>query len=66
MKILSLKEVVLLTGLSKVTLWRLEQKGMFPKRIALSPRRVGWRENEINEWLESLPRVSSDPQSDRV
>ena len=66
MKVLPIKEVTNLTGLSRVTIWRMEHKGMFPKRIALSPRRVGWRENEINEWLESLPRVSSGPQSDRV
>jgi len=66
MKVLPIKEVTNLTGLSRVTIWRMEHKGMFPQRVSLSPRRVGWRENEINEWLKSLPRVSSDPQSDRV
>jgi prophage regulatory protein len=66
MKVLSIREVTDLTGLSRVTVWRMEQKNMFPQRIALSPRRVGWREDEINEWLESLPRVSSDLQSEGV
>ena len=59
MKILSLKEVILLTGLSKVTLWRLEQKNMFPQRVALSPRRVGWKHDEVMEWLDTRPRVGS-------
>ena len=59
MKILSLKEVVLLTGLSKVTLWRLEQKNMFPQRVALSPRRVGWKHDEVMEWLDTRPRVTA-------
>jgi prophage regulatory protein len=66
MKVLPIKEVTNLTGLSRVTIWRMEQRGAFPKRIALSPRRVGWREDEISEWLESLPRVSSDSQSEGV
>ena len=66
MKVLPIREVTNLTGLSRVTIWRMEQKGMFPQIIALSPRRVGWREDEISEWLESLPRVSSDPQLEGV
>lgn len=60
MKILSINEVTKRTGLSRVTIWRMEHKGKFPQRIALSARRVGWCENEIHEWLESLPRVSSN------
>ena len=57
MKILKLKDVVGLTGLSKVTIWRLEQKGEFPQKIALSPNRVGWFENEVSDWVNSRPRV---------
>ena len=56
MKILSPKEVVTLTGLSKVTLWRLEKSGKFPKRVNLTACRVGWVESEINEWISGRPR----------
>jgi len=56
MKILSPKEVVKLTGLSRVTLWRLERGDQFPKRVNLTPARVGWPEDEVEEWLESRPR----------
>ncbi|WP_082650245.1 helix-turn-helix transcriptional regulator [Bradyrhizobium lablabi] len=32
---------------------RLEAAGKFPKRVAIGPRRVGWIESEIDEYLES-------------
>lgn len=57
MKVLKLKDVVHLTGLSRVTVWRLEQKGEFPKKIALSPNRVGWIESEVLDWVNSRPRI---------
>ena len=56
MKILNPSEVVEKTGLSRVTLWRLEKSGQFPKRVNLTEARVGWAEEEIDEWIESRPR----------
>jgi predicted DNA-binding transcriptional regulator AlpA len=35
----------------------LEAEGKFPVRIALGANSVAWREREIDEWLESRPRV---------
>ena len=51
MCILNSNEVVKKIGLSKVTIWRMERAGLFPKRINLSDRRVGWAESEIEAWL---------------
>jgi prophage regulatory protein len=56
MRVLNVKDVVGMTGLSKVTIWRKEKSGNFPKRINLTSRRVGWIESEIVEWLEDRPR----------
>lgn len=47
----------LVTGLSRVTRWRLESDGKYPKRVQLSPGRVGRIGAEIKEWIESRPRV---------
>lgn len=30
---------------------RLEAAGLFPKRVQLGPGRVGWVEEEVEEWL---------------
>ena len=56
MRVLNVKDVVGMTGLSKVTIWRKEKSGAFPKRINLTSRRVGWIESEIVGWLEARPR----------
>ena len=55
MQILKVSEVINKTGLSRTTLWRLERSGKFPSSIKLSYNRVGWREHEIDEWIESRP-----------
>lgn len=53
-KLLSIKEVVLLTGLSRSTIERLEKTGAFPRRIKISARRIAWSELSIYIWLESF------------
>lgn len=57
MKILSAKEVTNKIGLSRTTIWRMERKGDFPQRIILSPGRVGWNSDEIDDWLETRPKI---------
>lgn len=37
---------------SRKSLERWEIQGIFPKRVQLSPNRIGWRSDEIYEWLE--------------
>ncbi len=32
--------------------------GGFPKPVKVGERRVAWRESELQEWLESLPRTT--------
>jgi prophage regulatory protein len=52
-RILREREVKYLTGLSRVTRWRLEKRGEFPKKVKLTERCVGWPEAEIMEWLNA-------------
>lgn len=51
MKILREKQVRELTGLSRVTRWRMERRGKFPSRVHLTSRCIGWPEGEVLEWL---------------
>jgi prophage regulatory protein len=44
-------------GLSRVTLWRMERAGKFPSRVRLGENSVGWRLDEVEEWLAERPRV---------
>jgi prophage regulatory protein len=52
-RILREREVKHLTGLSRVTRWRLEKRGEFPKKVKLTERCVGWPETEIIDWLNA-------------
>ena len=46
-----------LTGLSKTTIHRRYRAGTFPRPVRLGPQSIGWRREEVLEWLESLPRA---------
>lgn len=50
-KLIDFKEVAYLTGLSRSTIWKLENDGDFPERITLSKRSVRWIESEIMQWI---------------
>jgi predicted DNA-binding transcriptional regulator AlpA len=43
------------TGLSRMTIYRLELAGEFPKRRRLSKNSVAWLESDIVQWAESRP-----------
>ena len=51
---LSINETCDLVSLSRTTLWRLEQRGEFPKKVLLSPMRKGYRLSEVKKWVEGL------------
>jgi prophage regulatory protein len=40
-----------LVPLSTTTIWRMERRGEFPRRISLSEKRVAWRRSEVESWL---------------
>ena len=62
MQILNVKDVSLITKLSRVTIWRLEKEGKFPPRIKISQKRIGWRKDAVAKWIESLPRVVNESE----
>ena len=39
------------TGLSRSTIWRLEQTAAFPRHVRLSPNAVGWLEDDVAGWI---------------
>lgn len=41
-----------MSSLSRVQAWRLEKLGLFPRRIQISPGRVGWLKSEIEAWIK--------------
>ncbi|HEX8127053.1 MAG TPA: AlpA family phage regulatory protein [Allosphingosinicella sp.] len=52
-RILRLKSVLERTGLSPSTLYRKIQLGTFPKQLRISTRCAGWRESEVDAWVNN-------------
>jgi prophage regulatory protein len=57
MKFLRIRQVMQATGLSRMTIYRLELAGKFPKRRQLSENSVAWLEADVTEWIDSRPVV---------
>lgn len=53
MKLLRIKQVIDMTTLSRSTIYRLIDKGEFPKGKNLSSRTVVWSESELILWIKS-------------
>ena len=56
-RILRCAEVTRRTSLSKASVYRLLHAGDFPRPVKLGARAVGWRAEEIDEWLASRERA---------
>ena len=52
-RILRDSEVRHRTGLSRTTRWRLIRKNKFPRPVSITESAIGWRESEINAWIEA-------------
>ena len=64
--LLRLPQVLAATGLSKASIYRLERSRDFPKRVAISPGRVGWRESELTAWMDALPNPDPRDEPDSI
>ncbi|MFO6004890.1 helix-turn-helix transcriptional regulator [Pseudomonas aeruginosa] len=39
--------------MARSTLWREVKAKRFPSPVQITPGRVGWRQSDINRWLEN-------------
>jgi prophage regulatory protein len=53
LRLLRCREVEERTGLSRSTIWRLEHRGAFPKRVQVSVNVVAWVEDDVAAWIQS-------------
>jgi prophage regulatory protein len=50
-RIIRLRTVLSLTGLSRTTLYRKIGEGTFPRQVKISVHGAGWHESAINRWI---------------
>ena len=58
-RLLSMRQVEQITGLSRTTLWRLAQAGQFPKAVQISAGRTAFFVEDIENWLTSKREASA-------
>ena len=61
-RIVRIQEVMNATGLSRSTIWRRVRAHQFPVPLKLgtdSTRSVGWREEDIEAWLDNLQEIDN-------
>ena len=52
------KSLMVFTGISFSTIYKLEKAGKFPPHRQLSPNRVGWLRSEVEVWMQNLPKAA--------
>lgn len=50
-------ELLRLLGLSRSTLFRMVKRGDFPRPLQIGLRAVGWRVDEVQQWIAERPRA---------
>lgn len=51
MRLIKLKEVIETTGLSRSTIYKYIEDGLFPRSVSLGGRAVAWVDEEVKDWI---------------
>src|SRR5882762_6130280 len=62
MRFLRVRQVMQVTGLSRMTIYRLERTGNFPQRRRLGMNSVAWLEGDVSQWVDSRPLACAQPE----
>ncbi len=67
-KLIPITAVAERTSYSRSSIYRLCDKGLFPRPVKIGPRRAGWVESEVEAYLAEriagrcVPRTRGDPR----
>ena len=64
-RVLRLKAVKEATGLSRSSIYALQQRGIFPQSIRVGPKATGWYEDEVQNYIETRPRTGRERIGER-
>lgn len=62
MRLIRLKDVKHVTGLSRSTIYKYIEEGAFPKSVSLGERAVAWVESEVMDWV--IARIEARDQAE--
>ena len=53
-RLVRLREVAAMVGLSKATIYRKVRAGEFPAPVSVGSQSVRWRESDLQAWIAAL------------
>jgi prophage regulatory protein len=56
--LISKKQLLAIIPLCERTIYNFEKQGKFPRRIALSSRKVVWDLGEVEQWIDACKQSS--------
>ncbi|MCY4528256.1 MAG: AlpA family transcriptional regulator [Chloroflexi bacterium] len=63
-RLLRRRDVERITGVSRASIYRLMQQGVFPRPVKVGSTAVRWKESDIAAWIDSRPVAASELGSD--
>lgn len=57
-RLIRLKEVIAMTGLSRASVYKFVSENRFPSQISLGYRCVAWVESEVQQWIDQRVQES--------
>ena len=57
-RLIRLKEVIAMTGLSRASVYKFVREDKFPAQISLGYRCVAWVESEVQQWIDQRVQES--------
>ena len=58
-RLLTLREVSTITGISRAAIYVGIRRGDFPTPLKVGQKNIKWRSSQIDEWLAALPEAKS-------
>lgn len=62
-RLIRIKEVCRITGLSKSTLYAKIADGSFPRSVQLIERCVAWNEADVDAWIQERIDAGTNPEA---
>ena len=57
-RFLRIRAVLMVTGLSRATLYVMVKNESFPAPVRLGARSVAWRASQVQEWMDTRPEAT--------
>ena len=57
-RFLRIREVLMVTGLSRATLYVMVKNDLFPAPVRLGARSVAWRASHVQAWMDTRPEAT--------